>query len=190
VPEFRKIERQRLCPRRAKSLTIPIRASNVRTLEEDRMSQRTTIMLASMALLGLAMPQSGLAQTNVVPSGIFQLNIAKSKFPGAPVKSQTVYFDGHKATAVGIDAQGNARTAIFEDVFVEDGKSHPVKGFPLYDAITYTRVDAYTVSYTATKDGKVARTGTWVTSADGKTFTNNITNPANGQQVVQVYDKQ
>jgi hypothetical protein len=55
--------------------------------------------------------------------------------------------------------------------------------------MTYTRVDAYTVSFTATKDGKVVQTGTWVTSADGKTFTANLTN-ANGQQVVLVHEKQ
>jgi ABC-type uncharacterized transport system substrate-binding protein len=69
-------------------------------------------------------------------------------------------------------------------------KPHPVQGFNLYDAMAYTRVDAYTVSFTATKDGKVVQTGTWVTSADGKTFTSNITNTANGQQAVLVHEKQ
>jgi hypothetical protein len=155
------------------------------------MNRRATLSLPGVTLFGLtiaAFPQPGLAQTNVVPSGIFQLNIAKSKFPGLPLKSQTAYFEGQKAAVVGIDAQGNPRAIAFE--VVEDGKPHPVKGFPLYDASAYTRVDAHTVNYTRMKDGKVVQTGTGVTSADGKMYTTTFTNTANGQQTVQVYEKQ
>jgi hypothetical protein len=155
------------------------------------MNRRTTLMLAATTLFGLAiLPQSGLAQTNAVrASGVFQLNIAKSKLPGAPLKSQTVYFEGQKATVVGIDAQGIPRTLVFTDI-TEDGKPHSVTGFPGFDASTFTRVDAYTVNYTRTKDGKVVQTGTAVVSPDGKTFTSTFTNTANGQQAVQVYEKQ
>jgi len=153
------------------------------------MKQSTTLMLAGIALLGLAIPPSGFAQTNAVqPTGIFHLNVAKSKFPGAPLKSQIAYFDGQKTAVAGIDAQGTPRAAVFE--VIEDGKPHPVTGFPAYDASTYTRVDAYTLTYTRTKDGKVVQTGTAVTSPDGKTFTSTFTNTANGQQTVQVYEKQ
>jgi hypothetical protein len=155
-------------------------------------NRRATLSLTGVTLLGLAIaafPQPGFAQTNVVPSGIFQLNIAKSKFPGAPLKSQTAYFEGQKATVVGIDAQGNPRSAVFE--VVEDGKPHPVTGFPAYDASTYTRVDAHTINYTRMKDGKVVQTGTAVTSPDGKMFTSTFKNVGpNAQQITQVYDKQ
>jgi hypothetical protein len=155
------------------------------------MNRRATLSLTGVTLLGLAIaafPQPGFAQTNVVPSGIFQLNLVKSKFPGAPLKSQTAYYEGQKTTTVGIDAQGNPRTIVVE--VVEDGKPHPVTGFPAYDARTYTLVDAYTVRYTSTKAGMVVQTGTRVVSPDGKTVTNTITNTANGQQTVLVYEKQ
>jgi hypothetical protein len=154
------------------------------------MNRRTTLMLAATTLFGLAiLPQSGIAQTSAVqPSGVFQLNIAKSKFPGAPLKSQTIYFSGQKATVAGIDAQGIPRSIVFE--IIEDGKPHSVTGFPGFDASTFTRVDAYTVNYTRTKDGKVVQTGTAVVSPDGKTFTSTFTNTANGQQTAQVYEKQ
>jgi hypothetical protein len=170
-------------------LSPPTRDIAVVVRENISMKNLFLIAAVTFALaIGAALSQPGFAQTNVTPSGIFQVNVAKSKFPGAPLKSQTAYWEGQKAVAVGIDAQGNPRAVVYE--VVEDGKPHPVKGFPLYDAMTYTRVNAYTLSYTATKDGKVVQTGTWVTSADGKTFTANITNTANGQQIVLVHEKQ
>lgn len=166
------------------------------------MNRRTTYMLTSMALFALAVaavPQVGFGQSPVVPNGIFQLNIAKSKYNSGPVpKSQTEYFQGPKITVVRIDAEGNAGAFWFE--YVEDGKPHPVAGFAVvgpanalpwpYDARTYTRVDAYTVRYTSTRAGTLVQTGTRVVSPDGKTFTNTITNPATGEQIIQVYDKQ
>jgi hypothetical protein len=152
------------------------------------MNRPTTIMLFDITLLVLALaasPQVSFAQANVVPNGVFQLNVAKSKFPGAPLKSQTLYFEGQKITAVGINAQGGARAVVFE--FVEDGKPHPVTGFPAYDASTYTRVDPHTVNFTRMKDGKVVQTGTEVVSPDGKMVAYTLTNTVNGARTVQVY---
>jgi hypothetical protein len=154
-------------------------------------------IILACALAGvLAVP--AVAQEKVVPSGIFQLNLAKSKFPGAPLKSQTLYIEGQKITAVGHDEQGNARAFWFE--YVVDGKPHPVTGFAVvgpanalpfpYDARTYTQIDAYTVRYTSTKAGTVVQTGTQIVSPDGKTFTSTFTNTADGEQTIQVYDKQ
>jgi hypothetical protein len=156
------------------------------------MKTRSIFLLSSILMFGLAIAvfsQPGFAQTNVTPSGIFQLNVAKSKFPGAALKSQTLYFDGQKAVVVGVDAQGNARAVVFEEP-VEDGKPHPVTGFPQYDSSTYTRVDAHTVNFTRFKDGKVVQTGNSVISSDGKTWTTTFINAANGQQTIQVYEKQ
>jgi hypothetical protein len=165
------------------------------------MKTRAILSLTSILMFGpaiAAFSQPGFAQTNVTPSGIFQLNLAKSKFPGAPLKSQTEYYEGQKITVIGIDEKGNARAFWFE--YVEDGKPHPVTGFAVigpansipfpYDARTYTRVDAYTVRYTSTKVGTVVQTGTRIVSPDGKTFTSTFTNTANGEQTIQVYDKQ
>jgi hypothetical protein len=151
----------------------------------------TTLMLPRMTLLALALAASAqvsFAQANVVPNGVFQLNVARSQFPGAPLKSQTLYFEGQKITAVGIDARGSARAVVFE--FVEDGKTHPVTGFPAYDASTYSRVDAHTINFARMKDGKVVQTGTEVVSPDGKTIAYTLTNTVNGGRAVQVYEKQ
>jgi hypothetical protein len=136
------------------------------------MKTRTILSVSSVLIFGLAIAafsQPLFAQTNVTPSGIFQLNVAKSKFPGAALKSQTAYFDGQKTVVVGIDAQGNGRAIAFE--VIEDAKPHPVTGFPQYDSSAYTRVDAHTVNFTRFKDGKVVQTGNSVISSDGKTWT-------------------
>jgi hypothetical protein len=158
------------------------------------MKTRSIFLLSSILMFGLAIAvfsQPGFAQTNVTPSGIFQLNVAKSKFPGAALKSQTVYFDGERqrVVVVGIDAQGNARTIAYEEPVV-DGKPHPVTGFPLYDSASATRVDAHTFNVTRFKGGKVVQTGNNVISSDGKTWTATFINVANGQQTIQVYEKQ
>jgi hypothetical protein len=152
-------------------------------------SMKRLVLIVFALAAGAAFSQPGSAQTNVTPSGIFQLNVAKSKFPGAALKSQTLYFDGQKAVVVGIDAQGNGRAIVFEEP-VPDGKPHPVTGFPQYNSSSYTQVDAQTINFTRFKDGKVVQTGNSVISSDGKTWTSTFTNAANGQQTIQVYEKQ
>jgi hypothetical protein len=89
-------------------------------------SMKRLVLIVFALTAGAAFSQPAFAQTNVTPSDIFQLNIAKSKFPGAPLwKSLTAYWEGQKAVAVGIDAQGNGRAIVYE--VVEDGKPHPVR---------------------------------------------------------------
>jgi hypothetical protein len=162
------------------------------------MTRRTASMLTGMTLLGLAIaafPQAGFAQSNL-EDGIWQLNLAKSKYsPGPPPKSATGYIQGEgqnrKATVVGIDAAGNPTTEVYTRI--EDGQPHPSTGSPVFDASAYTRVDAYTVNVTRTKAGKVVVTGTIVVSRDGKTLTQTSTGTdANGRQFtnIQVLDKQ
>jgi hypothetical protein len=161
------------------------------------MNRRTTFM--SMALLGMAivaLPQTGVAQSDPM-SGLWQINLAKSKYdPGPPPKSQTVFVQGEgqnrKVTAVGITATGNPQLATFAEL-VEDGKPHPVTGLAGIDAQAYTRVDARTLNVSRLKDGKVVQTGTWVVSPDGKALTVTFTGTnANGRQVnnIFIYDKQ
>jgi hypothetical protein len=157
------------------------------------------IMLTSIALLVLAvatLPERGLAQSDPL-TGIWQLNVAKSKYsPGPGPKSQTLNIQGdgqnRKMTTIGIDAAGNAAQVAVSEL-VEDGKPHPVTGQAVADAITYTRVDAHTVKVTRLKDGKVVQTATWVVSQDGKTLTGNMTGTnANGREVnnITLYEKQ
>jgi hypothetical protein len=157
-------------------------------------------MLTSIALLGLAvatLPERGLAQSDPL-TGIWQLNVAKSKYsPGPGPKSGTLNIQGdgqnRKLTAVGIDAAGNAAQVVVMSELIEDGKPHPVTGFAEADVSTYTRVDAHTIKVTRLKDGKVVQTATWVISQDGKTLNTNMTGTdANGREVsnTQFFEKQ
>ena len=164
---------------------------------------RIALMLTGMTLLGLAIaasPDVGVAQSDLAPSGVFQLNLAKSKFsPGPGPKSMTLNYQGegrnHKVTYVGIDAEGNP--IVFMEggdlgASVVGGGPHSVMS-PVYDASAATRVDAYTAKYTRTKAGKVVLTGTRIISPDGKTLTFTSTGiNMNGQQGddIAVYDKQ
>jgi hypothetical protein len=161
------------------------------------MKRRTIIMLTGMTLLGLvfaASPQVALAQSDPL-DGVWQLSLAKSKLIGplAGFKSITHYFHGEgqnrRDTLVGIDAQGNPRSAVFMDIY--DGQPHPTTG-STYDASATTRIDAHTINFSLTKAGKVVMTGTMAVSQDGKTLTitENGTD-ASGREYndVLVYDK-
>jgi hypothetical protein len=161
------------------------------------MNRRT---FTTRTLLGLAvataLPQAGLAQSNP-RIGTWKLDLAKSKYsPGPPPRSNTAIFEavgqGLRATAEGIDAQGNSTGAVFGPYFY-DGKSYPITGSPAYDAASYKQVNASTFESTRRKAGKAVQTATTVLSADGKSFTLTTTGvDEKGQQInnVAVYDKQ
>ena len=164
------------------------------------MARRATLMLAGLLMFGLAtagIPQLGFAQTDPW-LGLWQLNLAKSKFsPAPPYKSLTVYrsqVEGQnlKVTEVGIDAAGNPFTRVFPDV-IADGKPHPVTGSRIIDAYVATSVDVNTVNYSPMKDGKVIASGNFVMSPDGRSYTLTLSGSlADGQQFnwVMVHDKQ
>jgi hypothetical protein len=152
----------------------------------------TSFCLAATALLGI-----GIAEDNPL-IGSWKLNLEKSKYsPGPAPRSLTLNFvaDGANLTntAEGIDAQGKATKSVFAHIY--DGKPHPTTGVAggLYDSSTYTRIDAHTVNFVRSKDGKTVQTGSIVLSADGKTLTVTTegTGP-NGQPIhnVAVYEKQ
>lgn len=161
------------------------------------MNRRTTLILGLLAaVFATAAPQVGLAQSNPL-IGTWKLNLAKSKFsPGPPPKTQTLTFEGAgqdlKDTAETIDAQGQATKIVFMHIY--DGKPHPSKGTEaVFDATTYTQVDAYHVNWVRSKAGKAVQTGSNALSSDGKTFTVTTEGTgANGQQIssVAVYEKQ
>jgi hypothetical protein len=161
------------------------------------MNRRTAFMLTGMTLLGLAiaaLPQGSFAQSSSV-IGTWKMNIGKSKFTGPPERSSTATFtqDGQniRGTNQVIDAQGNATTVVFMNIY--DGMPHPTTGSPLYDASAYTRLDANTVIISRFKAGKLVQVGTSVVSQDGKTMTGSLTGTQlNGQlgSEIEVYDKQ
>ena len=167
------------------------------------MNRRATLTLTSMALfflvalLATAAPKIGLAQSNPL-IGTWKLNLAKSRFSGSPPpRSTTLTFAGEGEnltnTAESIDAQGQTIKTVFMHIY--DGKPHPTPGVPggIYDTTTYNRVDAFTVNFVRSKDGKAVQTGSNVVSPDGKAFTvTTLGVGANGQQIstFAVYEKQ
>src|SRR5258708_38996126 len=154
-------------------------------------------LLFLAAVLATAVPQIGLAQSNPL-IGTWKLNLAKSKYGGAPPpRSTTLTFTAEgqnlALTADTIDAQGQMVKTIFSHIY--DGKPHPTTGVPggLYDASAYTRIDANTIDIVRSKDGKAVQTGWAVLSGDGKTYTVTIGGIGpNGQAMstVAVYEKQ
>ena len=128
-------------------------------------------------------------------TGTWKLNEAKSKVgPGVPKNDTVVYEaagDSVKITVEGTDSAGTATRNEWTGKF--DGKDYAVTGDPTSDMRSYKKVNDSTLTFTATKDGKVTLTGRVVISADGKTRTVNITaTDANGKKArgTSVYDKQ
>ena len=143
------------------------------------MNRRTACMLTTMTFFGWAIAgaQPVLAQSNL-PMGVWQLNLAKSKYEGAPApKAQIAYYQGEGQnrtnTVIAINAEGKPTVTMFMHVY--DGQPHPTTGSPAFDASTYTLVDANTVSFSRLKAGTVVQTGTIVMSPDGKSYTTTTT---------------
>jgi hypothetical protein len=119
------------------------------------------------------LPQLGFAQSSPL-IGTWKLNLDKSKnSPGPPPRSNTLNLtqDGQniRDTNQGTDAQGNPTGGVLTINF--DGQPHPSTGFPNFDAVALTRLDAYTFIFARLKAGKLVATGTDVVSQDGKTMT-------------------
>ena len=115
--------------------------------------------------------------------GSWKLNEAKSKLNPASPKNTTVIYE-----AAGESVK-------FKSVWTGkyDGKDYPVTGDPLSDTRSYTKVDDRTLTFSATKDGKVTLTGKIAVAADGKSRTvTTSAADAKGQKVsgTAVYDKQ
>ena len=162
------------------------------------MTRPATLMLTGIALLGLGVvwPKFGFAQSDPI-LGTWQLNLSKSKYspPTYQPKSETMNIQSEgqdiKLTRTGTDANG--KPINIGGMVIFDGLAHPVTGTPDFDAITRTRIDAYTWINTYAKAGKLTGTRTYVVSPDGKIQTSTvIAIDANGRPVnyIAVYDKQ
>jgi len=96
-----------------------------------------------------------------------------------------------KITVEGTDKDGKATHNEWTGKF--DGKDYPVTGDPTSDARSYKKINDHTLTFTATKDGKVTLSGRIVVSPDGKSRTATTTaTDAKGTKVksTAVYDKQ
>ena len=126
--------------------------------------------------------------------GTWKLNEAKSKIAeGMPKNNMVVYAqtgDEVTITVDGVDA-GKPVHHVWTGKF--DGKDHAAKGSDMHNSRAYTKVDAHTLTYTVTKDGKKVGDGKVVIAADGKSRTVTETDMGkDGKQATTtaVYDKQ
>jgi hypothetical protein len=108
--------------------------------------------------------------------GRWRMDPKLSKFdPGPPpVLQESFYWDagqgmtGFRAT---IEYGGRPRfTMTWRARY--DGKPYAVTGSPLYDTITYRRIDERTVEFDLRKGGKSVSKGRRVLAADGRSYTN------------------
>jgi len=127
--------------------------------------------------------------------GTWKLNESKSKLAPSGAKNTLVVYtavgDSVKVTVDGVDWKGKTFQAEWTGKF--DGKDYPLKGDPLGDSWSYTKVDARTLALTAKVGDKTIYTSKIVVSPDGKTRT--VTSSATDDQgkkysTTAVYDKQ
>ena len=132
---------------------------------------RLLALIGAIALSTMTMS----AQETDPASGTWELNLAKSKFIPASLaprsQTRTYQVKGNQETAhhTGVDAQGNP--VLIEFTAAYDGKDYPLKGYPDWDSIALTRIDAYTTEFTQSYGGKVTLSAKRVVSKDGKTMT-------------------
>jgi len=128
-------------------------------------------------------------------SGVWTLNLSKSKLPPPLPKSQVARVEsnasGIRIAEELVTDKGERMTITADAKF--DGRDYPVKGSPFADAVSYQRVDRFTIKGIGKKDGKVIMHETVVISPDGKTMTGSYSGTdATGKQVTAsaVFDKQ
>lgn len=128
-------------------------------------------------VVGLVLGVAGLpvsAQSDNPRVGTWHNNLSKSKYsPGPAPKSQVVRIeaagDGERVTSETTSDDGTKVVTSYTAQF--DGRDYPLKGSPLADSVSITRVDSHTSVRSDKKGGKVMQTLTRVVSKDGKTMT-------------------
>jgi hypothetical protein len=143
--------------------------------------QKSTFGVAITFMLATGL----LAGTNDPTDGIWDLDVAASKFdPGPGPKSQTRTYkaDGKtiKMVATTINADGKELHIDYAGAY--DGKDYPVTSNPRVETIAQERIDFYTVKTKTKRGGKVTATTTRVISQDGKAMT--ITGTGTDEKVV------
>lgn len=125
-------------------------------------------------------------------SGVWKLNVAKSKLPSPVTQSQTVYIDadanGIKVREEIVNDKGEHITVTAYAKF--DGKDYPISGSSFSDTVAYQRVDSRTLKGAVKKAGALIMNETAVVSRDGKRVTSTYTDPTGKTAGVAVFDKQ
>ncbi len=149
--------------------------------------------LGAIVAIGLTLP--AFSQSPNPFLGTWKLNVAKSTYAGPIPKSGIATYapDAQgvvKNSGEFVDAQGQTYKYTFTHIY--DGKTHPVTGFPLFNEVAYTRLNANTVDWVRSKDGKAVVTGSLVLADDAKSHIVTNTFIRDGQLVheVTVWEKQ
>src|SRR5436190_1832492 len=154
------------------------------------MKIRTTLL----ALLISAVAASLCLAADDAFMGTWKLNEAKSKIgAGMPKNDTVVYAQSGDEVTITVDGTdgGKAVHHVWTGKF--DGKDYAAKGSDMHNMRAYTKVDANTITYTVTKDGKKIGDGKVVISADGKSRTvteTDTTKDGKSATTTAVYDKQ
>ena len=128
-------------------------------------------------------------------SGVWRLNISKSKLSPPLPKSQVVRVEAD-VSSIRISEEVVSDTGERMVISVDakfDGRDYPVKGSPFADAVSYVRPDRFIIKGVGKKDGKVVMHETVVVSADSKNMTGTYSGTdASGRNVtaVAVFEKQ
>jgi len=127
--------------------------------------------------------------------GVWNLNVAKSKFISSPApKSQTRTYETHpngiKATIRTTYADGQSTTIQY--VASYDSVEYPITGSLDFDAIAMKKIDAFTAEASLIHGGKEIATARRVISQDGLTMTVTFRKNVGGGEVtnVSVFDKE
>ena len=128
-------------------------------------------------------------------SGVWKLNLSKSKLPPPIPKSQTARVDaGTSGIRIAEEVVSDTGERMNISVNAQfDGKDYPVKGSPFADSVAYERIDRFTIKGVGKKAGKVIMHETVMVSPDGKTMTGTYSSTdASGKQVtaVAIFEKQ
>lgn len=128
-------------------------------------------------------------------SGTWSLNLEKSKLTPPYPKGETVRVEaddkGIKITDDITDSQGQTTKLSYDAKF--DGKDSPATGNPVFDSISFQRVNSNTLRAEGKKAGEVVADYTIVVSEDGKTTTVTFTETGPEGKPIKgsaVYDKQ
>lgn len=156
-------------------------------------------LIASLALDARLIAQGarGNARGNAAASpldpflGTWQLDRAKSTFPGAVPTSRVHKFEkvptGFKHSTQSVV---NAITGNLQYTFQLDGKDYPADAAMAVNTVAFKQIDASTIERTGKYQGMVSEIATYQLSADGKvlTITQNIL--ANDTSSVQIFNKE
>jgi hypothetical protein len=161
-------------------------------ISEHQFNERYSQVLMALAHTS---PQPSPKLPTTAWMGAWRLSEAKSKLAAGLTSNNTVVYeaagDRVKVIVDGVDIAGTPIHSEWTGKF--DGRFYPVTGDPTSDMRSYRKIDNHTLTFTATKDGKVTLTGRIVVSANGRTRTVTTTGTnSKGKKVSNraVYDKQ